>query len=156
MLGKEYFYKAAFPQDGNREESPTTWQSFVSVSPLPEENESRCFWLLVGEWGNHFKAEFKAPQRQELSELEGLGSQRGWWHTLPVGPGCKARRRDSPAGRDLSAILLSISIPLPTCFPYSVNPHLVLSWEESSCHHPVCTRRKQTHVDHKAHLLVKR
>lgn len=114
---------------------------------------SGCWW----ENGAIISTESSKPLRGKSSErVEGLGSQRGWWHTLPAGPGCKTRRRDSPAGRDLSAILLSISIPLPTCSPYSVNPHLVLSCEESSCHHPVCTRRKQTHVDRKAHLLVKR
>lgn len=129
----------------------------VSVYTRTEETEFCCFWLLVREPGNHFNKLFTAPPGRGFRG-EGWRRQWGqWWRALPVRPSWKERWRASPAGRYLSAISSSVSIALPICSHYLVNPHPELSCEESRCHHPVCTRGKQTHTEanHKACLLVR-
>lgn len=143
IFGKEYFWKSAFFRMGTRRNHPQLSQILVSLSPMQRENESCCFCCW---WGHK-----KVISMKSSKLLRGEGSEAKAWGDMEIVVVRAARKiqmkralQDSPAGRNPSAVLLSISITLPICSHYLVNPHLVLSCEKSQCHHPVCTRKKET------------
>lgn len=69
------------------------------------------FCLLVEELGNYFNEKFTVPQKQG-PEGQAWGDHKDCGDTGPSKTRRKEHRKNSPAGRNPSAILLSVSITL--------------------------------------------